>query len=518
MDDSTQTYKLSELYPDVAAKAAQRLHVKKDEIPFVRKYFVADKDSVQVDAQERSVVARISCVNVDRDGESLRPEGVVLDNYKSNPIVCWGHSYDMPSKIVGKNIWIKADEKGLIAKTAFANNEFADQVYRAYTEDVGGTGPLLRGWSVGFIPMEYETPTKGSKDGPRRIYTKWELLEYSAVPIPCSPESLTLAYAKGIITRETLGDDFDEPDPEPEAKSEVVLKPETTDNYHRIPVDDSDHSGHKIRTIDVTDGVKALYCITDKKIITYLFDVNSFTMAEARAWVEAHKKRVITHETTNSEDDEIAFGASLLSDEWVIVSPGIEKTFDLKGNPSVSDISCALWKALNPPPIDDKVPAYWEMIDLYPHDYPNGVCVAGMVEDGLFTMYQYKYRYANSVATLSGEPTPVATGYVRRGIDPTAAIRDLALQQNTLIKRIDDLWDNMEGKVLATAIIEALPEEEPAPESMPEPVPEAKSVISVTSTPEPVKSDTEVIADYLKSTEFREYMRLEIDKAIGRVR
>jgi hypothetical protein len=304
MDTETKTYKLSDLYPDVAAKAAQRLHIKKEEIPLVRKYFVADKDSVKVDAQERSVVARISCVNVDRDGESLLPSGVQLDNYKKNPIVCWGHSYVSPEQIIGKNLWIKADEQGLIAKTAFANNEFADQVYRAYTEDVGGTGPLLRGWSVGFIPIEYETPTKQAGDGPRRIYTKWELLEYSAVPIPCSPESLTLAYAKGILTSEALKKDMDPETPTPSLipttidanaiealKAEIVHKPETTDNYHRIPVSEG-HADHTIRTITVSekDGIKALYCVDDKEIITYLFDVNKWTMAEAEKWVEDHKK------------------------------------------------------------------------------------------------------------------------------------------------------------------------------------------------------------------------------------
>ena len=309
MDTETKTYKLSELYPDVAAKAAQRLHIKKDEIPLVRKYFVSDKDSVKVDEKERSVVSRISCVNVDRDGDSLLPSGVMLDNYKRNPIVCWSHSYNTPEQIIGKNMWIKSDDQGLVAKTAFANNEFADQVYRAYTEDVGGTGPLLRGWSVGFIPIEYETPTKQANDGPKRIYTKWELLEYSAVAVPCSPESLTMAYEKGIITSEALKSDLAaDPALVPEmhttvceedtdalpltadatqpkidfceacgttlgVKAEIVTKPETTDSYHRIPVSDG-HGDHEIRTITVSekDGIKALYCGECKEVVTYLFD------------------------------------------------------------------------------------------------------------------------------------------------------------------------------------------------------------------------------------------------------
>ena len=49
------------------------------------------------------------------------------------------------------------------------------------------------------------------------MYTEWELLEYSAVPIPCSPESLTMAYEKGVIG-EALRGSFDAPAVEPEVE------------------------------------------------------------------------------------------------------------------------------------------------------------------------------------------------------------------------------------------------------------------------------------------------------------
>jgi predicted RNA-binding Zn-ribbon protein involved in translation (DUF1610 family) len=54
----------------------------------------------------------------------------------------------------------------------------------------------------------------------------------------------------------------------------VITKPETTENYIRIPVDTSDHAGHRIRTITIseTDGIKAIYCGTCKTVMTYLFD------------------------------------------------------------------------------------------------------------------------------------------------------------------------------------------------------------------------------------------------------
>lgn len=51
-----------------------------------------------------------------------------------------------------------------------------------------------------------------------------------------------------------------------------------------------------IRTINITDGIKALICRPKNKetttIITYLFDVKKFTMKEAKDWISKHKGSV----------------------------------------------------------------------------------------------------------------------------------------------------------------------------------------------------------------------------------
>jgi len=197
MKTMTENLKFINEFPDKAGDLAKRLHVKKDEIPFVRKYYTSEKQ--EADKKERSVISYISTGAIDRDGEKLLPEGVNLENYKKNPIVMMGHDYKaMP---IGKNIWIKKDDKGLIAKTAFAKSERGDEMLRACTEDINGTGPLLQGWSVGFIPIEWEdVETKDKTGRPDRIYKKWELLEYSVVPIPSCPEALTIAVEKGLIS------------------------------------------------------------------------------------------------------------------------------------------------------------------------------------------------------------------------------------------------------------------------------------------------------------------------------
>jgi hypothetical protein len=204
MKTITQHLKYADLFPEEAKATAQRLHLKKEDIPFVRKFFVADKSDIQ--PGERAVISYISTGVKDRDGERLMPDGAVLENYRTNPVVLYAHDYK--SIPVAKNIWIKQDGKGLVAKTAFGKSAFSDELYHAYTDDVEGTGPLLKAWSVGFIPLEYEdVETKGGK--PTRTYKKWELLEYSAVPIPSCPEALTLAVAKGLLP-ELLRKDIEE--------------------------------------------------------------------------------------------------------------------------------------------------------------------------------------------------------------------------------------------------------------------------------------------------------------------
>lgn len=80
---------------------------------------------------------------------------------------------------------------------------------------------------------------------------------------------------------------------EPEEKA-LISKPEETENYFRIPVpgEEGKHSGHRIRTIVISaeKGIKALYCGTCQKVITYLFSKDGFnwSMERAHAWVKEH--------------------------------------------------------------------------------------------------------------------------------------------------------------------------------------------------------------------------------------
>lgn len=71
--------------------------------------------------------------------------------------------------------------------------------------------------------------------------------------------------------------------------------PEDTGKTIRVPVAAATQ-GHRIRTIVLSrdQGIKALYDVDEKKIITYLFlKDKDWTMATAKEWVSSHQKKVV---------------------------------------------------------------------------------------------------------------------------------------------------------------------------------------------------------------------------------
>ena len=151
-----------------------------------------------IDEKEQTLTAYVSTGARDRMDEVLMPDGADMRAYKKNPIVLFAHKYDEPP--IGKALWIKNDGDGILAKVKFASTEFAQEIFSLFKEGI------MNAFSVGFIPKEWDDGD-GQKKA-RRTYTKWEMLEFSAVPVPANPEALMLAINKGLVLSDAMKKQF----------------------------------------------------------------------------------------------------------------------------------------------------------------------------------------------------------------------------------------------------------------------------------------------------------------------
>jgi len=285
----------------VMERANKEYGVKKEDVGFEL------KDYTQIDADvkpKREAVVTINTIAKDRDGEAVLPEGAILDDYELLKVVLFGHNY--AGLGVGKNLWLKIDPHlfSIIARTRYTTakaNPLGEQIYNYRLEEM----PI--GESIGFVPIEWVEPhdkTWGKhfdqwldrykqfmklhqRDVPDdveldRIFTLWIMLEYSDVVIPSNPFAIQNAVEKGLISEKDMNRYIVKTQPG------VITKPETTENYHRVPVPGRECRITATITISASQGIKALYCGKEKKVATYLFDVNKWTMAEAKKWVAEH--------------------------------------------------------------------------------------------------------------------------------------------------------------------------------------------------------------------------------------
>ena len=157
-----------------------------------------------------------------------------LEAYMENPVVQFGHRYDIPP--VGRTESLKVDKQtgNLVATIRWDDsptNQLAQTVASQFRNG------FLRAVSVGFQPSETTPRNKLATDHPAHgekgmYFTGNKLLEISAVPVPANAESLALramglSQAKSIINVEETEDTYivtyqkypgteEEPEEEPE--------------------------------------------------------------------------------------------------------------------------------------------------------------------------------------------------------------------------------------------------------------------------------------------------------------
>ena len=247
------------------------------------KTFRAEVLGVNADEGTLDILIPVSTASVDRDGEVVEPSAFkkTLPKFMKRPVLVASHDYRDLTSQIGEWTRLKITDSGVEGKPKYYINEGNEQADWGFKLASKG----MAAFSIGFIPKEWEDGD-GVKS-PRRTYKEVELLEISQVIVPSNREAIQSIRSKGFdnaVVNKLLDDILED--------KELVTKPEETDEYIRIPVDTGDHEGHRIRTIDISEkeGIKALYCGTDKIVMTYLFEKSKgWTMAKARAWIKEHE-------------------------------------------------------------------------------------------------------------------------------------------------------------------------------------------------------------------------------------
>lgn len=167
-----------------------------------RKYFTPEIKIFE--EEEKTIVAKISCHDIDADGDLVYAGGCDVSRYQKNPVIMFAHDYS--KEPIGKATELRITQDGVEAKIKFADTSRANDMWSLVK------GGFLRAHSVGFITRKELIngtkeckefcATKGLVIGKecKRVITDWLLLEDSLVPIPSNPETLTQAISSKSIS------------------------------------------------------------------------------------------------------------------------------------------------------------------------------------------------------------------------------------------------------------------------------------------------------------------------------
>ncbi len=158
----------------------------------------------RINEQERTLDAIASTSDLDRDKDIILPSAFEksLKAFRDNPVILACHQHRLPtgnSPVIGSAIpeSIKIEETKVTFTMRFAGTPLGEEYWQLYRDK------HMRAFSVGFIPIEFEDK-KDEKLGWIRTYTKIELLEISAVPVPSNRRAL--ARAKGFFENDDIKD------------------------------------------------------------------------------------------------------------------------------------------------------------------------------------------------------------------------------------------------------------------------------------------------------------------------
>lgn len=172
-----------------------------------------------IDLEARTIEATVATRLLARDGGIVQPRGIVTRAFEANPNVLAMHAGGIMTgrfPVVGRCVALQATDRGLMARTQFADTEMGREIGYLY-----GINPkkevFCRGWSFGWNTLQMrvvtldEARTLLGSDWDeelvpamcRRFNEVWiaeksEMLEYSAVPVGADRAALSRAFSDGV--------------------------------------------------------------------------------------------------------------------------------------------------------------------------------------------------------------------------------------------------------------------------------------------------------------------------------
>lgn len=168
----------------------------------------AHKGLSELSPEARTDVSWITVETPDHAGDLVLASGMDDSIYQLNPIVTLNHRYDRPP--VGRSLWRRRVKEGTLlgikAKTLYPTRPEswrgedwpADQALELVKAG------LLRGKSIGFVPLDVRPPTTAEVEGNpqlrdiRQVISRWLLLEYACCYLPMQPFALVDDVAKTL--------------------------------------------------------------------------------------------------------------------------------------------------------------------------------------------------------------------------------------------------------------------------------------------------------------------------------
>lgn len=132
----------------------------------------------RADSEARRISGIASTPATDRQGDQLDPMGAT---FKLPFPLLLGHDHNAP---IGQVIEARATPAGLYIVAQLAPEGTTDKADEGWRAIRAG---LIRGLSVGFIGRESEPLPRGG-----RRFTRWEIIELSAVAVPANAEAAIL--------------------------------------------------------------------------------------------------------------------------------------------------------------------------------------------------------------------------------------------------------------------------------------------------------------------------------------